>query len=191
MVGTRKLMFRICTLSGRMCSANRPSKVVMVSNASEPQMRVDMRFSLRSAGREENDVADAGRVGEQHDQPVDADAAAAGGRHAVFQRPYIIGVEIHGFVVAGFLGLHLRLKAGGLVFGVVQLGETVGDFAAGDEQLEALGRIRIGIGGAGQGRHFHRVIDDEGRLPQQMLGDFFNSASCKAPSPMPLSLCGA
>ncbi len=65
----------------------------------------------------------------------------------------------------------MRLKAGGLVFGVVQLGEAVGDFAAGDEQLEALGRVRIGIGGAGQGRHFHRIIDDEGRLPQHMLGD--------------------
>jgi hypothetical protein len=32
-----------------------------------------------------------------------------------------------------------RLEARGLVLGVVQLREAVGDLAAGDEQLEALG----------------------------------------------------
>jgi hypothetical protein len=36
----------------------------------------------------------------------------------------------------------LGLEARGLVLGVVELGEAVGDLAAGDEQLEALGDAR-------------------------------------------------
>ncbi|MEY4121652.1 MAG: hypothetical protein RLZZ457_490, partial [Pseudomonadota bacterium] len=34
---------------------------------------------------EEDDVADAGAVGQQHHQAVNANAAAAGGGHAVFE----------------------------------------------------------------------------------------------------------
>jgi hypothetical protein len=36
-------------------------------------------------------------------------------------------------------------KARRLVFRIVQLGEAVGDFAAGDEQLEAFGDVRGGL----------------------------------------------
>ena len=36
--------------------------------------------------REEEDIADGGAVGKQHDQAVDAEAQAARGGHAVFQR---------------------------------------------------------------------------------------------------------
>jgi len=90
--------------------------------------------------REQNHVTDVGRVGDQHHQAIDADAAAAGRRHAVFQRADIVGVEIHRFFITGILGCNLRLKAGGLVFRVVQLGEAVGDFAAGDKQFETCRR---------------------------------------------------
>jgi hypothetical protein len=74
-------------------------------------------------GREQDHVADAGAVGQQHHQPVNADAAAAGGGHAVFQRAHEVVVVEHGFVVAAVLGCDLRLEARGLVFGVVQLAE--------------------------------------------------------------------
>jgi hypothetical protein len=40
-------------------------------------------------------------VGQQHHQAVDADAAAAGRRHAVFQRADEVGVVVHGLFVAG------------------------------------------------------------------------------------------
>ena len=50
-----------------------------------------------------------------------------------------VGVVVHRLLVAGFLVGRLRLEARGLVLGVVQLGEAVGDLAAGDEELEALG----------------------------------------------------
>jgi hypothetical protein len=60
--------------------------------------------------REQDHVADAGAVGQQHHQAVDADAAAAGGRHAVFQRAHKVVVVVHGFVVAAVLGGHLGMK---------------------------------------------------------------------------------
>ena len=43
-----------------------------------------------------------------------------------------------------------RSKYLGLIFGVIQLRKAVGDLAPGDEQLEALGHRRIGVGGARQ-----------------------------------------
>jgi hypothetical protein len=46
-------------------------------------------------------------------------------------------------MVAGGLLLDLFLEALGLVLGVVQLGEAVGDLAAGDVELEALGDLRV------------------------------------------------
>ena len=98
-----------------------------------------VRASLRAHLREEDHVADVGRVGQQHDQAVDADAAAAGRRQAVFEGADEVGVVIHGLFVAGILGLGLREETLGLVFRIVQFGEAVGDFAADDEQLETAG----------------------------------------------------
>ena len=83
------------------------------------------------------------RVGEQHHQPVDADAAAAGRRHADLERADEVGVVVHRLLVAGFLVGGLGAKARRLVLGVVQLGKAVGVFAAGDEELEALGDRRV------------------------------------------------
>src|ERR1035437_7227008 len=42
--GTKNETFRICNCSGRICSENRPSKFMMVSNANEPQMMEAIRF---------------------------------------------------------------------------------------------------------------------------------------------------
>ena len=70
--------------------------------------------------------------------------------------------------VAGVLVGDLGLEAGGLVFGVVELGETVGVFAAGDEELKRrwiLGCCRT----RGPGRDLDRVVDDEGRGPELLF----------------------
>jgi 6-phosphofructokinase len=91
--------------------------------------------------REQDDVADAGLSVSSIIEAVDADAAAAGGRHAVFERAHEVVVEEHGFVVAAVLGVDLGLEARGLVFGVVQLAETVAELAPGDVELEALGHL--------------------------------------------------
>ena len=52
---------------------------------------------------------------------------------------------VKGFLVAGFLGRHLGVEAGFLVFRVVQLGEAIGDLAADHEQLEAVGELRVDV----------------------------------------------
>ena len=84
----------------------------------------------------------------------------------------IVGVVVHRLLVAGVLGLRLRVEARRLVLGVVELGEAVGELAAGDEELEALGDRRVGVGGARERRDLGRIVDDEGRLRELRLGDF-------------------
>ena len=113
-----------------------------------------------------------GAVGQQHHQAVDADAAAAGGRHAVFERAHEVVVVVHGFVVAAVLGVDLRVEARGLVFGVVELGEAIAEFAAGDVELEALGHFGALVVGARQRRDLGRVLHDEGRLPELFFHRF-------------------
>src|SRR3990167_4305302 len=55
---------------------------------------MDRGSSLAAQGREQDHVADAGAVGQQHHQAVDADAATARRGHAVFQRADEIGVVV-------------------------------------------------------------------------------------------------
>ena len=69
--------------------------------------------------REEQHVADARRIGKQHRKAVDADAAAACRRQAEFQSTDVVGIVVHGFIVAVGLGIGLGPKAGGLVFRIV------------------------------------------------------------------------
>ena len=64
----------------------------------------------------------------------------------------------------------MRSEARRLIFGIVQLGESVRDFAPGDEQLETIADRRICIVGARQRRHVGGVRDDERRLHQLVLG---------------------
>lgn len=56
--------------------------------------------SFRLQQREQDGFPDA-RPGEQHHQPVDAQADATHGRGTVLQRPQEVLVQLHGFVVAG------------------------------------------------------------------------------------------
>ncbi len=79
--------------------------------------------------REEQHVSDGRRVGEQHDQAVDAEAHAAGGRHAVLLRAQVVLVDPHRLVVAGVLRGDLRFEAAALVDRIDELGEGVGELA--------------------------------------------------------------
>src|SRR6267143_278119 len=45
--------------------------------------------------RKKNDIPDTGTVGQQHHQAVDAEAGAGGWRHAVLERPDVVGVVMH------------------------------------------------------------------------------------------------
>ncbi|MNQ50011.1 hypothetical protein D3C85_639370 [compost metagenome] len=112
-------------------------------------------------------------VGEQHHQTVDTNTLTGSRRQAVFQRGDEVGVVEHGFVVARFFLVHLILEALGLIFRIVQLGEAVGQLAATDEELEAIGHVRVLVVAAGQRGDGSRVLGDEGRLQQHVLNGLF------------------
>ena len=76
-------------------------------------------------GREEDDLADRGRARQQHHHAVDADAEAAGRRHAVAERVHVVVVDRVRLGVAGAAHLRLLLEPRVLLVGVVQLGVAV------------------------------------------------------------------
>src|SRR5690242_14440809 len=65
-VGTRNETFRMCSCSGRICCANLPGNVVMVSNAKEPQINAGMQ-SPKGSGVEnfDGEAVDTRRAGRQ------------------------------------------------------------------------------------------------------------------------------
>src|SRR4051794_18827822 len=120
-------------------------------------------------GGEEDDLADRALAGHQHHEAVDADADAAGRRHAVLERAQERLVHRLRLLVAlGRVAL-LRLEAGALVVGVVELGERVGELHAVDERLEALDEPRLAAVSLGERRQLDRVVDDELRLTDVRL----------------------
>src|SRR5215469_7631183 len=130
--------------------------------------------------REQDDVTDRGRVGKEHDQPVDAHAQSRGRRHTVFERAYVVGVVEHRLLVALVLARHLCTKARRLILRIVELGEAVGDLAAGEEELEAVGDERIGIVRPRQRRHLGRITVHEGRIQQRALGGLLEQRNLQA-----------
>src|SRR5574341_807646 len=119
---------------------------------------------LRPHVREEDHVPDRGAVGEQHHQAVHAQARARRGRQPHFQRADVVGVVVHRLHVPGRLLRRLLAEALGLVLGIVQLGEAVGDFLRVDEELEALGEPRVRVLAPRERRDFRREVEHEGRL---------------------------
>src|ERR1700678_4465157 len=87
--------------------------------------------------REEDDVPYALGAGQEHAEAVDADAHAAGGRHAVLEREDEVVVDALG-LAAGLPLEHLALDVG-----VVLLGIRRGDLHAADAQLEDVQRRRV------------------------------------------------
>ena len=110
------------------------------------------------------------RAGQQHHQPVDADADAAGRRHALLERlheqPRRRAAPPRRRASARAA---LRLEARALLVGVVELGERVGDLHAAGERLEALDQPRLARCVLGERRELDRVVDDERRLDERRL----------------------
>ena len=69
-------------------------------------------------------------------------------------------------LVAGLALFKLLFKARALINRVVELGETVGKFAAINEEFKAVGDSRVVEIFFGQRRNFRRVVCDENRLNQ-------------------------
>jgi hypothetical protein len=57
------------------------------------------------------------------------------------------------------------MKALRLIFGVIELRKTIGNFTASDEELKTFGNARASIGLSGEGANFNRVVDDVSWLP--------------------------
>ena len=135
--------------------------------------------------REQQDVANGGLVGEQHDHAVDTDANAARGRHTVLEGAHVVLVVLHGLVVAAGLLSHLGSKALGLVDRVVELGECVGVLVAGDDQLKAVRQARIVLKTLGKRADLDGVIAYEGRVDDGVLAQLIvNLGDDLASSPL-------
>src|SRR6185437_5774374 len=81
---------------------------------------------------------------EEHHQAIDADAETGGRRHSVLERPNVVGIVKHRLFIALIFAGNLGTEPGGLVLGIIQLRESVGDLAARDEELEAIRQEWIG-----------------------------------------------
>ncbi len=117
----------------------------------------------------EQDVLYIRGIRNQHGQPVDADPAASGGRHAVLHGTQEVLVHGMGFPVAQALHFHLLFEPAALVHRVVQLRERVGEFTSADEQLEPFREIGVVRMPLRQGRYLHGIIGNEGRVHQVVL----------------------
>ena len=71
--------------------------------------------------REEDNVADGGLVGKEHDQAIDADTFAGSRRHAVFQGPQEVFVDQMRLFVSRRPLSRLSFKPFPLIQRVVQL----------------------------------------------------------------------
>lgn len=90
--------------------------IPIASREDHPLTRVaDSAQVIAARMREQDHVANVGRTGDQHDQPVYAYAAITSRQHAIFQRADVVGVVVHRFLLTRVLGCHLRLEVPALV----------------------------------------------------------------------------
>ena len=113
--------------------------------------------------REENHFPDRADAGQEHGQAVDPDAEAATGRQAVLQGREVVVVDGLGFLVTAGGQNGLGLEALPLVDRVVELGEGVGQFPAGHDDLEPFDQRGVVAVGPGQRRDLPGIVEDEGR----------------------------
>src|SRR5262245_25785179 len=117
----------------------------------------------RTHVREQQHVADARRVRQQHHEPIDPEPFPRGRWQTMLERGDVVLVVLHRLEVTARLAFRLFAVSLGLCLGIVQLGEAVRDLAACNEELEPIGDFRIAVVAAREWRHFRRVLDDEKR----------------------------
>ncbi len=84
--------------------------------------------------RKQDHIADGLGSGENHGEPVDADAFAAGWRQAVGESANVILVHLVGFFVAALALRDLLLKTAALLLRIVQLAKSVANLQSADEE---------------------------------------------------------
>src|SRR5215218_1107049 len=100
-------------------------------------------FAARPHQREQDDVANRGAVGQQHDETVDANSFTGRGRQAVFEGPDVVVVHCVRLLIPGGAVRQLCLEPPPLLRRVVELAEGIGHLEPSDIELEALDRVRI------------------------------------------------
>ena len=136
---------------------------------------------LRPHVREQDHVADAGASRSQHHQPVDADAAAARRRHAVFERADVIGVVVHRLLVAGVLGFACAWKRAAWSSASFSSEKPLAisrPVMKSSKRSVTSGRRRM----RAPGRDLDRIVDDEGRLHSFASATSSNKPSCSSAS---------
>src|SRR5690606_19741070 len=108
-------------------------------------------------------------------QAIDTDALTCSGWQPHFKGPYIVGVVIHSLKVTGILFCYLSAETCGLGFGIIELGEAIGDLAPTDEKLKTVGDERVGIITTRQRTNFGWVFRDERWLIEPGFGDFLEN----------------
>ncbi len=119
--------------------------------------------------RKQDDITNRRAVGQQHDEPIDADALAGGRRQAVLEGADVVLVHDVRFEVAGGPAGQLGLEAAALLRRIVELAEGVGHLEAADVELEALDRLGVVGLLLRQGRDLGREVVDERRLHEVVL----------------------
>ena len=128
---------------------------------------------LRAHGGKQEHVADGRRVGEQHHQPVDADAESAGRWHAHLDRLEKVLVDRRNLGVPGGAQPRLFFESRALVDRIIELAERVGKLAPRDDQLESLDETRIVAPAPRQRAHLGRVVEHEGWIPELTFDALF------------------
>ena len=114
--------------------------------------------------REQDHIPNRRRVGQQHDEPIDANPLARRWRQAIFQRANIIVIKMHRLVVPGLFGRDLRFEAIRLIFRVIKLAETIGQLAPANKKLETIGHKGVVVVAPRQRRHFRGIRGNESGL---------------------------
>src|SRR5262245_57248223 len=83
----------------------------------------------RTHVREQQHVADARRVRQQHHEPIDADSFSSGRWQTMLERGDVVLVVLHRLEVTARLAFRLFTEPFGLILRIVQLGEAVRDLA--------------------------------------------------------------
>ena len=144
-----------------------------------------MQSRSRPHQRKQDHVADRRAVGQQHHQPVDADAFA---RRSAAARTRARGCSPRPSRAPrgrrARRSCELRLEPPALLVRIVQLAEGVGHLEAADVELEALDRVGIVRLLLRQRRHLGREVVDEGRLNQPILAERLEDLGRDLPGPV-------
>ena len=107
---------------------------------------------------EQQNIADRGAVGQQHNKAIHTEAEAACGGQTILQRVDIVIIDLCPALRLDGLALgDLTLKAGLLVDGVVQLAERIAILGAVDEVLKPLGEGWISLSSTKASKNSARI----------------------------------